>query len=83
MLRAARRRVRRLVPEYSPGWRSKLVLEGGGLDPIAQRVLDCGAAAGQDLRKVRLPARELREIVAATNFKQRVRTMLGTTTPID
>ncbi|HYU89948.1 MAG TPA: asparagine synthase-related protein, partial [Gemmatimonadales bacterium] len=24
--------VRRLVPEYGPGWRSKLVLDGGGLD---------------------------------------------------
>jgi NAD+ synthase len=32
---------------------------------------------GQEVRKVRLPARELREIVAATNFKQRVRTMLA------
>src|SRR6266700_4021734 len=32
---------------------------------------------GQALRKVRLPARELREIVAATNFKQRIRTMLA------
>src|SRR6184192_1650896 len=24
--------VRRLVPDYGPGWRSKLVLDGGGLD---------------------------------------------------
>src|SRR5437773_2029348 len=31
---------------------------------------------GQQVRKVRLPAREFREIVAATNFKQRVRKML-------
>src|SRR6266576_3782810 len=70
--------VRRLVPEYSPGWRSKLVLEGGGLD--SDRLNVCSIAVqppGQDLRKVRLPARELREIVAATNFKQRVRTMLA------
>ena len=70
--------VRRLVPEYGPGWRSKLVLEGGGLD--SDRLNVCFIAVqppGQGLRKVRLPARELREIVAATNFKQRVRTMLA------
>ena len=29
-----------------------------------------------EMRKIRLPAREFRQIVAATNFKQRVRTML-------
>jgi len=70
--------VRRLVPEYRPGWRSKLVLEGGGLD--SDRLNVCSIAVqppGQEVRKVRLPARELREIVAATNFKQRVRTMLA------
>src|SRR5438876_8995518 len=69
--------VRRLVPEYGPGWRSKLVLDGGGLD--SDRLNMCFIAVqppGQDVRKVRLPARELREIVAATNFKQRIRTML-------
>ena len=70
--------VRRLVPEYGPGWRSKLVLDGGGLD--SDRLNVCFIAVqppGQDVRKVRLPARELREIVAATNFKQRIRTMLA------
>src|SRR5436309_127154 len=70
--------VRRLVPDYGPGWRSKLVLDGGGLD--SDRLNVCSIAVqppGQNLRKVRLPARELREIVAATNFKQRIRTMLA------
>ncbi len=70
--------VRRLVPEYGPGWRSKLVLDGGGLD--SDRLNVCFIAVqppGQPVRKVRLPARELREIVAATNFKQRIRTMLA------
>src|SRR5204862_29711 len=70
--------VRRLVPEYGPGWRSKLVLEGGGLDSDRLNVCSLAVQApGQALRKVRLPARELREIVAATNFKQRIRTMLA------
>ena len=69
--------VRRLVPEYGPGWRSKLVLDGGGLD--SDRLNVCSIAVqppGQDVRKFRLPARELREVVAATNFKQRVRKMV-------
>jgi NAD+ synthase len=70
--------VRRLVPEYGAGGRSKLVLDGGGLD--SDRLNVCFIAVqppGEEVRKVRLPARELREIVAATNFKQRVRTMLA------
>src|SRR5438093_921142 len=59
--------VRRLVPDYGPGWRSKLVLDGGGLD--SDRLNVCSIAVqppGQKLRKVRLPARELREIVPGT-----------------
>ena len=70
--------VRRLVPDFGVGWRSKLVLDGGGLDSDRLNVCYLAVqppAPGQGVRKVRLPARELREIVAATNFKQRVRTM--------
>src|SRR5205807_1675740 len=69
--------IQRLVPDYGQGWRCKLVLEGGGLD--SERLHVCYVAVqppGGAVRKVRLPAREFREIVAATNFKQRVRTML-------
>src|SRR5690349_2676370 len=70
--------VRRLVPGYGEGWRCKLVLDGGGLDSDRLNVCFLAIAEpGQDVRKVRLPARELREIVAATNFKQRIRTMLA------
>src|SRR5437016_3308150 len=69
--------IQRLVPDYGQGWRCKLVLEGGGLD--SERLHVCYVAVqppGGAVRKVRLPAREFREIVAATNFKQRVRTMM-------
>ena len=68
---------RRLVPEYGDGWRCKLVLENGGLD--SDRLTICYLAIqppGGSIRRVRLPARELREIVAATNYKQRVRKMV-------
>ena len=70
--------VRRLVPEFGAGWRSKLVLDGGGVDSDRLNVCFLAVQApGQAERRVRLPARELREIVAATNFKQRIRTMLA------
>jgi len=70
--------VKRLVPEFGDDWRCKLVLEGGGLD--SDRLNVCYLvvqAPGGAMRKLRLPAREFREIVAATNFKQRVRAMLA------
>lgn len=69
--------VRHLVPEYAAGWRCKLVLDNGGLD--SDRLTICYLAVQPpdgEIRRVRLPARELREIVAATSFKQRVRKML-------
>jgi NAD+ synthase len=68
---------RRLVPEFGAGWGCKLVLDSGGLD--SDRLSICYLAVqppGGSVRRVRLPARELREIVAATNFKQRVRKMI-------
>jgi NAD+ synthase len=69
--------IRRLVPEYAADWRCKLVLEGGGLDSDRLNVCYLAVAPpGAEPRKLRLPVREFREIVAATNFKQRVRKML-------
>lgn len=68
---------RRLVPEFGAGWGCKLVLDSGGLD--SDRLSICYLAVqppGGSVCRVRLPARELREIVAATNFKQRVRKMI-------
>src|SRR6266496_729909 len=59
-----------------------VVAMSGGVDSsvcaaLAVEAVGPGHVPGLGLRKVRLPARELREIVAATNFKQRVRTMLA------
>lgn len=69
--------IRRIVPEYGDGWRCKLLAENGGLDSDRLNVAYLAIQPpGQEVRKVRLPAREFREIVAATNFKQRVRKML-------
>jgi NAD+ synthase len=68
--------VRRLVPEYGDGWRCKLVLTARPLDSDRLNVfhLVVQPPAGAT-REVRLPPKEYREIVAATNFKQRVRKM--------
>ena len=69
--------VKRLVPEYGAGWKFKVVLSGDRLrsDQLNVSYLDVQSPDGE-IRRVRLPGREYREIVAATNFKQRVRKMI-------
>ncbi len=69
--------IRRLVPEYGADWRFKVVLPGNRLDSdrLNMHYLALQPPGG-DLFTVRLPPTEYREIVAATNFKQRVRKML-------
>jgi NAD+ synthase len=67
---------RLVIPEYGDGWKAKLVLpsllEGSRLSVFS------AVAESPDGREVRarLTATAYREIVAATNFKQRVRKMV-------
>ncbi len=69
--------IRRLIPDFQDNWRFKVVLPGGRLDSDRLNVSYLAIEApGGTVRQVRLPPAEYREIVAATNFKQRVRTML-------
>ena len=69
--------IRRLIPDFQDNWRFKVVLPGGRLDSDRLNVSYLAIEApGGVVRQVRLPPAEYREIVAATNFKQRVRTML-------
>lgn len=69
--------IRRLVPEYGPDWRQKIVL---GNDPLRDGRLpyfDLVLAApdgGQQRR--RMPAEIYLQVVAATNMKQRVRKLV-------
>jgi NAD+ synthase len=69
--------IRRVVPEFRDDWGCKLVLPKDGLDKgllnISYLVVRPPHGAA---RRVRLPATEYRQIVAASNFKQRVRAML-------
>jgi len=69
--------IRRVVPEFDDGWRCKVVLPGSPMD--AQRLnVPYIVVEFPDgtLRQARLPAAEYRQIVAATNFKQRTRKVL-------
>jgi NAD+ synthase len=69
--------IRRVLPEYGPGWASKIVLPGARLETDRLNVYYLAARSpdGSDHR-VRLSATSYLEIVAATNFKQRVRKMM-------
>jgi NAD+ synthase len=68
--------IRSVVPEYGPGWKSKIVmpsiLEGDRLN-ISRLVVE--NPAGERMSQ-RLPLAAYLKLVAATNFKQRTRTMM-------
>jgi NAD+ synthase len=67
--------IRRVVPEYGAGWKCKLVLpsilESGRLNVTRLTVQSPEGAT----RTVRLTAQAYLQLVAATNYKQRVRKM--------
>ena len=68
--------IRLAVPEYGDGWRCKIVLPDQITQPgyaIYSIVVRSPAGVG---RRVRLPLDAYLGIVAATNFKQRVRKMM-------
>jgi NAD+ synthase len=69
--------IRRVVPEFADDWGCKLVLPPNRLesDRINVTYLVVQSPGGVT-QKIRLPATEYRQIVAASNFKQRVRAML-------
>lgn len=72
--------IRRVVPEFQDDWRFKVVLPGGRLESdrlnVSYLAVEIPGNGTDEVRRVRLPPAEYREIVAATNFKQRVRAML-------
>jgi NAD+ synthase len=67
---------RELIPDYGPGWKAKIVLPpilGGDSYRLFSVVAQ--SPEGQEVR-ARVTADTYRQIVAATNFKQRTRKML-------
>ena len=68
--------IRTVLPEYGSGWKAKIVLPsllGGSRYSLFTVVAESPEG---ERREARLTATAYREIVAATNFKQRVRKML-------
>lgn len=69
--------IRRVIPEFGDDWGCKLTLPSDRLDSDRLNVTYIVVQPpGGELRRVRLPAAEYRQIVAATNFKQRTRKMM-------
>jgi NAD+ synthase len=68
--------VREVVPEFAEGWKFKIVLPSVlGTDSYRLFSLIAQSPAGETI-EARLPPTQYLMIVAATNFKQRVRKML-------
>jgi NAD+ synthase len=67
--------IRSVVPEYTDGWKNKIVIAGGIEGQVNHFKLVVQDPAGKTTEhRLRLP--EYLQIVAATNFKQRVRKTL-------
>lgn len=64
--------IRELFPDYGPGWKSKLAIAEGAAGRVHFFDLVVQDPRGE-LRRRRLPLQAYLRIVAATNFKQRVR----------
>lgn len=68
--------IRLAVPEFRDDWGCKIVLPGNRLESDQLNVYSVAVRPpGGEIRTVRLPAQAYLAIVAATNFKQRVRKM--------
>jgi NAD+ synthase len=64
--------IRKVFPGYGSGWKNKIVIAGGLRGGINYFKLVVAEPGGTQ-HEARLPLREYLQIVAATNFKQRVR----------
>jgi len=70
------RAVRMVIPEYQEGWKSKIVISNVTEGPVFNTFYLVAEAPDGGTIKKRLSAQPYLEIVAATNFKQRIRKML-------
>jgi NAD+ synthase len=67
--------IRRAIPEYSDGWRMKIVISGGTQGRFNHFKIVAVSPDGRQLEE-RLNLKDYLQIVAATNFKQRLRKTL-------
>jgi NAD+ synthase len=64
--------IQRVVPDYAPGWKSKIVIAKLAAGALSYFRLVVRSPEGRTIEQ-RLPAPEYLQIVAATSFKQRIR----------
>lgn len=64
--------IRSVFPDYGPGWKNKIVITGGISGGVNHFMLVVQDAQG-GMHEQRLPLKEYLQIVAATNYKQRIR----------
>jgi len=67
--------IKRVIPEYDSNWKMKIVIAGGARGQINHFRLIAEGPSGEAV-DARLPLNEYLQIVAATNFKQRIRKTL-------
>ena len=68
--------IRSVIPEYGEGWKSKIVLPGIGDGAHYQIFSVVAQSPSGEVRRVRLTPEAYLGVVAATNFKQRMRKMV-------
>ena len=68
--------VQQVVPEYGPGWRSKIIIPDVSMHQGFTYFSIVAQSPSGEVIKKRLPLNAYLAIVAATNFKQRIRKML-------
>uniref|UniRef100_A0ABQ0ME35 NH(3)-dependent NAD(+) synthetase n=1 Tax=Geoanaerobacter pelophilus TaxID=60036 RepID=A0ABQ0ME35_9BACT len=68
--------VRMVLPDYGDGWKSKIVIANNMEHPGFTSFYLVAQDRGEAVTRVRLPFKPYLQIVAATNFKQRIRKML-------
>lgn len=68
--------IRAVFPAYGEGWKNKIVIAGGTQGQINHFKLVVQEPGGGPLHEQRLGLREYLQIVASTNFKQRIRKTL-------
>lgn len=64
--------IRKVFPEYSDGWKNKIVISGGLEGRLNHFQIVVQSPSGE-MKQERLALPEYLQIVAATNFKQRIR----------
>jgi NAD+ synthase len=64
--------IRAVFPDYGEGWKCKIAIAGGREGTFNYFKLVVRSPAGEQ-KEARMPVREYLQVVAATNFKQRIR----------